>query len=116
MSYTPPNPNGQANSANSAPAVLSSEQEAILQAIKDGVDGLEALITTLNGNTDGLETLLATLNGYVDGLEGKDYATQTTLALIAGYVDTIESLIMLFQQLWQMEIGLTHLQICLAGS
>lgn len=28
MSYTPPNPNGQASSSNSAPAVLSTEQEA----------------------------------------------------------------------------------------
>ena len=32
MGYTPNNPNGQATSANSAPVVLSSQQQAILEA------------------------------------------------------------------------------------
>jgi hypothetical protein len=35
MSYNPNNPNGQASSSNSEPVVLSTEQEAILAAVRD---------------------------------------------------------------------------------
>lgn len=37
MAYNPINPNGQALSADSAPVVLSTEQEAILESTKDAV-------------------------------------------------------------------------------
>jgi len=38
VAYNPNNPNGQATSANSAPVVLSTSQEAILQNISDLTD------------------------------------------------------------------------------
>jgi hypothetical protein len=40
MSYTPPNANGQASSANSAPVVLSTEQQTILTSIDNKTPAL----------------------------------------------------------------------------
>jgi len=61
MGYNPNNPNGKASSANSAPVVLSNEQQTILES-------------------------LATASKQ-DTLNAKDFATQTTLAAVLAKIN-----------------------------
>ena len=63
---------GQKASADSAPVVLSTEQEAILEAIKVAVQNLDM-------DVDGIATE-ATLAALLLAFNNEDFATQTTLA------------------------------------
>jgi hypothetical protein len=51
MAYTPSNPNGKTNSANSAPVVLSSEQSPSLIAQDDSIVLLSRILKTLESLT-----------------------------------------------------------------
>lgn len=46
MAYTPPNPNGQATSANSAPVVLASDQSTVRTKLANDVASTTGTITT----------------------------------------------------------------------
>lgn len=60
MSYTPPNPNGQATMANSSPVVIASDQSAV---------PVSGTITSNIGTTNGL-ALDATLTGGTQQVQG----------------------------------------------
>ena len=68
MSYQPPNPNGQDISANSAPVVLSTEQEAILTTVATkGVQSAIATNSSITPLNDGATfTGTGELNHYSD--------------------------------------------------
>jgi len=66
---------GQKASADSAPVVLSTEQEAILEAIKVAVQNLDM-------DVDGIATEV-TLAALLLAFNNEDFATQTTLAAVA---------------------------------
>ncbi len=78
---------GEKASAASIPVVLSTEQQAILEAIEDLQTAANALLTsirdntdTLEVNTDGLETLVTATNAALATLNAKDFATEATLS------------------------------------
>lgn len=59
---------GQKASASSLPAVLSTEQEAILSAHSTSLSSIDTKLTSLNGYVDGLETLITATNTKLDTL------------------------------------------------
>lgn len=67
MSYTPNNPNGQADSADSSPVVLSTEQEAIIA----GINGNTSEIPYQTTQLDAIKTSLADIDTSTDQIEGK---------------------------------------------
>lgn len=76
---------GQKASGDSMPMVLSSEQQTILETIRNSLDLLDNII---NGS-DQAEVRLADLNGAATeatlvSIDGKDFATETTLASVDG--------------------------------
>jgi len=87
MGYNPNNPNGKASSANSAPVVLSNEQQIILESLATA-----SKQDTLNAKDFATQTTLAAVLAKIitapateakqDTLNAKDFATQTTLASI----------------------------------
>lgn len=94
MGYTPPNPNGQATSANSQPMVLASDQSAIPVKNQDnsgaGIDSLSAgtganglmtaqgatnfFFSTVNSSTAQL-TAGSTFNGTIEAVLSAPYAS-----------------------------------------
>ena len=63
MAYIPPNPNGQATSANSAPVVLSSDQETLLQDTQDLISTQNAKLPTAGALSDATAVPTTTLIG-----------------------------------------------------
>lgn len=75
---------GQKASAASAPVVLSTEQQALIDAIKTAVETID---NAVNGSNQ-LDVALADLGGAATeatlaSIDGKDFATETTLAAMS---------------------------------
>jgi len=68
MAYIPPNPNGQATSANSAPVVLSTSQEAILQNISDLIDDTSVDADAIRIATEALNAKLPSATSFADAI------------------------------------------------
>lgn len=80
---------GQKASAASLPFVVSTEQEAILQAIADALGATLAVDTDVSGLAlesggvlDAIATLLGTIDADTGSIAGKDFSTETTLAAV----------------------------------
>lgn len=112
---------GQKASVGSAPVVLSTEQQVILDAIKTAVEGLDtsalatevtlvatnALLTTIDGVLDAIkldtanldvalstlatESTLLDIETLLTSLDGKDFATQTTLEAVRVLLVSLEA-------------------------
>ncbi len=89
MSYTPPNPNGQATSANSSPSVLSTEQEAIFTSIDDKIsDGTQKnQIVDADGTVTDVVQLGTQLTTSNKGIVTNSIIHGVTTGGGGGYVD-----------------------------
>lgn len=96
MSFNPENPNGQALSANSSAVVLSTEQEAILSAIKTAVEVLDNFISGTKGlvtedNSAAIKTAVETIDNFISGSRG--LVTEDNSAAIKTAVETLDNFI-----------------------
>jgi hypothetical protein len=94
MTYIPPNPNGQATDANSSPVTLSTEQAAILTAIKTGVEVIDNFISGTKGlvtedNSAAIKTAVETIDNFISGARG--LVTEDNSAAIKTAVESLST-------------------------
>ena len=97
MSYTPPNPNGQATSANSSPVVLSTSQETILSTIdtdlgstSETAPASDTATSGLNGRLQRIAQRLTTMieDVFVTGQSAQTATVNNILTITAGVAAT----------------------------